>query len=72
MACSSPAGWCRNCWPICSSPAFRERFEAKGRFAAAMARVPTMAVVHPQAGLLGAAAFALQDVGNAQPLIAAG
>lgn len=41
--------------------AFRARFEAKGRFAAAMARVPTMAVVHPHPGLLGAAAFALQD-----------
>lgn len=40
---------------------FRQRFEAKGRFAAAMARVPTVAVVHPHAGLLGAAAFALQD-----------
>lgn len=39
---------------------FRQRFEAKGRFAAAMARVPTMAIVHPCAGLLGAAAFAMQ------------
>ncbi len=38
--------------------AFRSRFEAKGRFANAMARVPTLAVVHPHAGLLGAAAFA--------------
>jgi glucokinase len=38
--------------------AFRRRFEAKGRFADAMARVPTVAVLHPQAGLLGAAAFA--------------
>jgi len=41
--------------------AFRRRFEAKGRFAGAMARVPTVAVLHPQAGLLGAAAFARQD-----------
>ncbi len=40
---------------------FRLRFEAKGRFSAAMARVPAMAVVHPHAGLLGAAAFALQE-----------
>jgi glucokinase len=40
---------------------FRQRFEAKGRFSAAMARVPTVAVMHPHAGLLGAAAFALQD-----------
>jgi len=51
---------------------FRERFEAKGRFAAAMAHVPTMAVVHPYAGLLGAAAFAVQDARNTQPLIATG
>ena len=40
---------------------FRQRFEAKGRFAAAMAPVPTVAVMHPYAGLLGAAAFALQE-----------
>ena len=39
---------------------FRQRFQAKGRFAPAMARVPTLAVIHPQAGLLGAAAFAMQ------------
>jgi glucokinase len=39
---------------------FRQRFEAKGRFAPAMARVPTVAVLHPHAGLLGAAAFAVQ------------
>ncbi|MEO8367323.1 MAG: glucokinase [Pseudoxanthomonas sp.] len=37
---------------------FRQRFEHKGRFSPAMARVPTLAVVHPQPGLLGAAAFA--------------
>ena len=37
---------------------FRQRFEHKGRFAPAMARVPTLAVVHPQPGLLGAAAAA--------------
>jgi glucokinase len=40
---------------------FRERFEAKGRFTEAMANVPTLAVLHPQAGLLGAAAFARRD-----------
>jgi glucokinase len=44
---------------------FRRRFEAKGRFAGAMAAVPTVAVRHPQAGLLGTAAFARQD--GAQP-----
>ncbi len=41
-------------------PAFRARFEAKGRFSEAMARVPVLAVMHPQAGLLGAAALAMQ------------
>ena len=46
--------------------AFRQRFEAKGRFAAAMARVPTLAVVHPQAGLLGAAAFAVRNLASRQ------
>ena len=37
---------------------FRQRFEGKGRYAPAMARVPTVAVLHPQPGLLGAAALA--------------
>ena len=41
-------------------PAFRRRFEAKGRFADSLARVPVMAVLHPQPGLLGAAAIAGQ------------
>ncbi|MCX7041214.1 MAG: glucokinase [Gammaproteobacteria bacterium] len=44
--------------PELQSGIFRERFEAKGRFAASMAGVPTLAVIHPQAGLLGAAAHA--------------
>ena len=39
---------------------FRARFEAKGRFAATMARVPSLAVVHPWSGLLGAAVQATQ------------
>jgi glucokinase len=38
---------------------FREHFENKGRFAAAVARVPTLAVMHEHAGLVGAAALAL-------------
>lgn len=38
---------------------FRARFEYKGRFAAAMSQVPALAVVHPQPGLLGAAAMAV-------------
>jgi glucokinase len=49
--------------PRLAKSAFRARFEAKGRFREAMSRVPTMAVVHPQAGLLGTAAFAAQDAG---------
>ena len=47
--------------PELQASAFRARFEAKGRFAPAMARVATYAVVHPQPGLLGAAAFAFED-----------
>lgn len=39
-------------------PGFRAHFEAKGRHRDAMARVPTAAVLHPQPGLLGAAAIA--------------
>lgn len=38
---------------------FRQRFEGKGRYAPAMARVPTLAVIHPQPGLLGAAVIAV-------------
>lgn len=38
---------------------FRQRFEGKGRYSPAMARVPTLAVIHPQPGLLGAAALAV-------------
>lgn len=40
---------------------FRRRFEDKGRYSAALARVPTLAIVHPYAGLLGAAALAVDD-----------
>ncbi|CAN5176484.1 glucokinase [soil metagenome] len=47
--------------PQLQASEFHARFVTKGRFADAMARVPIMAVVHPQAGLLGAAAFAAQD-----------
>jgi glucokinase len=39
---------------------FRARFEAKGRHAALMKTVPTLAIRHPAVGLLGAAAFASQ------------
>ncbi|WP_171971234.1 glucokinase, partial [Xanthomonas oryzae] len=37
----------------------RQRFEHKGRFSAIMSRVPSLAVMHPHAGLLGAAAYAV-------------
>ena len=40
---------------------FRQRFEHKGRFSAIMSRVPSLAVMHPQAGLLGAAAYAVDS-----------
>jgi glucokinase len=38
---------------------FRQRFENKGRFSSIMSKVPSLAVMHPQAGLLGAAAYAV-------------
>ncbi len=39
---------------------FRQRFEHKGRYSSAMARVPSLAIVHPHPGLLGAAALAVE------------
>lgn len=47
--------------PSLQHSGFRQRFEHKGRFSSNMARVPTVAVLHPQPGLLGAAAYALAD-----------
>ncbi|MDB6163622.1 MAG: glk [Xanthomonadaceae bacterium] len=44
--------------PALQHSGFRQRFEGKGRYAPAMASVATLAVVHPQPGLLGAAALA--------------
>lgn len=44
--------------PALKASNFRQRFEGKGRISATMANVPSLAVVHPSAGLLGAAAFA--------------
>jgi glucokinase len=44
--------------PALRRSGFRQRFEGKGRYSPAMARVPTIAVQHPQPGLLGAAALA--------------
>lgn len=40
--------------------AFRQAFEAKGRFSGAMREVPVHAVTHAHPGLLGAAALALE------------
>jgi glucokinase len=45
--------------PALQHSGFRQRFEGKGRYAPAMARVPTLAVRHPYPGLLGAAALAM-------------
>ena len=46
--------------PRLQRSAFRQRFETKGRHAPLMRAVPTQLIVHPQAGLLGAAAMGLQ------------
>ncbi|GAB2501785.1 glucokinase [Pseudoxanthomonas sangjuensis] len=43
---------------------FRQRFEHKGRFSPAMAKIPTLAIMHPRPGLLGAAAFAVEAFGE--------
>lgn len=44
---------------------FRRRFEEKGRLTESMQRVPSVAILHPDAGLLGAAAYALGRGGRA-------
>jgi glucokinase len=48
--------------PFLRSSAFRERFLAKGRFAAYLESVSVNVVTHPHPGLLGAA-VALQQAG---------
>jgi glucokinase len=50
--------------------AFRRRFEAKGRYERVLARVPTIAILHADPGLLGAAALAVIDAGAPLPLAA--
>lgn len=50
--------------PSLQHSGFRQRFEHKGRFSAAMARIPTLAIVHPRPGLLGAAAIAVESFGE--------
>lgn len=46
--------------PALQAGGFRAAFEAKGRFAEAMAEVPSSAIVHACSGLLGAAAHAAE------------
>lgn len=46
--------------PAIQHSGFRQRFEGKGRYAPAMAQVPTLAVLHPQPGLLGCAALSAE------------
>lgn len=55
-----PGGLVPKLMPWLAHSGFRQRFEHKGRFSPTMARVPTLAVTHPQPGLLGAAALAAQ------------
>lgn len=50
--------------PRLAASGFRASFEDKGRFAATMASVSTVAITHPQAGLLGAAAAAVLEAGG--------
>lgn len=51
--------------PFLRSSAFRERFLAKGRFAAYLESVSVQVVTHPQPGLLGAAVALRADPGPA-------
>ena len=53
--------------PSLQHSGFRQRFEHKGRFSPNMARVPSLAVLHPQPGLLGAAVIARQGHQGATP-----
>lgn len=46
--------------PLLIQSGFRRRFQDKGRYSEAIARVPTMMVMHPQPGLLGAAAMSMR------------
>ena len=49
--------------PFLRSSAFRERFLAKGRFAAHLDSVPIHVITHPSPGLLGAAVALRQGAG---------
>ncbi len=50
--------------PFLRSSAFRERFLAKGRFAAHLESVPIHVITHPSPGLLGAAVALRRSQGN--------
>lgn len=50
--------------PRLAAGGFREAFEAKGPQAAWLRRVPVRVILHPRAGLLGAAALALEALGD--------
>jgi len=52
--------------PWLESGGFRRRFEAKGRYRPTLQAVPTLAILHPDLGLLGAAARALADHSSAR------
>jgi glucokinase len=49
---------------------FRQRFESKGRFTATMSQVPSMAIIHPCPGLLGAAAYAVDAARHTEGVVA--
>ncbi|MFC4729673.1 glucokinase [Coralloluteibacterium thermophilus] len=53
-----PGGLVPHLLPWLREGRFRARFAAKGRFAEVLERTPTVAVLHPQPGLLGLAAIA--------------
>lgn len=66
--CWLPGGLVPMLLPWLQDGGFRRRFEDKGRFTEALQRVPAIAVLHPDAGLLGAAAIArLQLHGATRP-----
>lgn len=46
--------------PLLRAPAFRRTFAAKGRFAGWLERVPLRVITQPEAGLWGAARFAME------------
>ena len=50
--------------PWIEAGGFRRRFEDKGRLSPAVARVPTSVVLHADPGLVGAAAYAMIEIGR--------